>query len=175
MRAAFPNATEQSPTRPVTPFPVTASKSDIFPSVIPRSCAPSRTASANGCSDPRSNAAASASTSSPDLSDREMTSVNFGRPSVRVPVLSTIRVSTLAMRSRASASLIKTPACAPRPAAVVIEIGVARPRAQGQAIIRTETAEAMAKTIAGLGPANSQARKVTMATPTTAGTNISDT
>ena len=58
-----------------------------------------------------------------------MVSVSFGLPMVSVPVLSTISVSTPAMRSSASASLISTPACAPRPAAVVIEIGVASPSA----------------------------------------------
>ena len=41
----------------------------------------------------------------------------------------------------ASAFLIKTPACAPRPVAVIIDMGVASPKAQGQAIISTATAE----------------------------------
>ena len=58
----------------------------------------------------------------------------------------------LANRSSASASLISTPACAPRPVAVMIDIGVARPSAQGQAMISTETAETMAKTMRGSGP-----------------------
>ena len=71
-------------------------------------------------------------------------SVSFGLPSVSVPVLSTISVSTLAKRSSASASLTSTPACAPRPVAVMIDIGVASPSAQGQAMISTETAETMA-------------------------------
>ena len=42
--------------------------------------------------------------------------------------------------SSASASRTSTPACAPRPVAVMIDIGVARPSAQGQAMISTEIA-----------------------------------
>ena len=79
------------------------------------------------------------------------------------------------MRSSASASLIRTPACAPRPAAVVIEIGVARPSAQGQAMISTDTAAATAKTRAGSGPQTSQAAKDRIAIRTTVGTNTEDT
>ena len=51
----------------------------------------------------------------------------FGLPSVSVPVLSTTSVSTFSMRSSASAFLISTPACAPRPTPTMIDIGVARP------------------------------------------------
>jgi len=94
---------------------------------------------------------------------------------VSVPVLSTMSVSTAAIRSRASASLISTPACAPRPAAVVIEIGVASPSAQGQAIISTETAEAMAKTSAGSGPKIIHTTKAKTATATTVGTKTDET
>ena len=61
----------------------------------------------------------------------------FGLPSVSVPVLSTTSVSTFSMRSSASAFLISTPACAPRPTPTMIDIGVARPSAQGQAMIST--------------------------------------
>ena len=64
----------------------------------------------------------------------------FGLPSVSVPVLSTTSVSTFSMRSSASAFLISTPACAPRPTPTMIDIGVASPSAQGQAMISTVTA-----------------------------------
>ena len=84
-------------------------------------------------------------------------------------------VSTRAIRSSASASLIKTPACAPRPAAVVIEIGVARPNAQGQAIISTETAAVIANASAGSGPNMSQTMNDVTAMRTTVGTNTDDT
>ncbi len=66
--------------------------------------------------------------------------VTAGRPSVRVPVLSNTRVSIFSKRSRASAFLISTPAWAPRPTPTMIDMGVARPSAQGQAMISTETA-----------------------------------
>ena len=64
----------------------------------------------------------------------------LGLPSVNVPVLSSTSVSTLSMRSSASAFLISTPSCAPRPTPTMIDIGVARPSAQGQAMISTVTA-----------------------------------
>ena len=69
-----------------------------------------------------------------------MIAVTFGLPSVSVPVLSTTSVSTFSIRSSASAFLISTPACAPRPVPTMIDIGVARPSAHGQAMISTDTA-----------------------------------
>ncbi|CZR21529.1 Uncharacterised protein [Legionella pneumophila] len=66
--------------------------------------------------------------------------VNLGRPSVRVPVLSTTNVLTFSMRSKLSAFLIKTPFWAPFPTPTMMDMGVAKPRAQGQAIISTDTA-----------------------------------
>ncbi len=68
------------------------------------------------------------------------TATTFGLPSVSVPVLSTTSVSTFSMRSSASAFLISTPAWAPRPTPTMIDIGVASPSAQGQAMISTDTA-----------------------------------
>ena len=64
----------------------------------------------------------------------------FGFPSVSVPVLSTTSVSTFSSRSSAAASLKRTPAAAPRPIATMTDIGVARPSAHGQAMMRTATA-----------------------------------
>ncbi len=66
--------------------------------------------------------------------------VTCGRPTVSVPVLSTTSVSTFSSRSSASAFLISTPASAPRPMPTMIDIGVARPSAHGQAMISTVTA-----------------------------------
>ena len=66
--------------------------------------------------------------------------VSRGLPSVSVPVLSTTMVSTAAKRSSASALRMRRPAAAPRPVATMIEIGVASPSAQGQAMMRTLTA-----------------------------------
>ena len=63
-----------------------------------------------------------------------------GLPSVKVPVLSITSVSTFSIRSSASAFLISTPSPAPLPTPTMIDIGVAKPSAQGQAMISTETA-----------------------------------
>ena len=53
----------------------------------------------------------------------------------------------------------------------MIDIGVARPRAQGQAMISTEIAARSAWASAGGGPKAAQARKASPATAMTAGTN----
>ncbi len=110
------------------------------PSVTPRASAPRTIASASGCSEPRSSVAASRSTSASSCPASGSTATSSGLPTVSVPVLSRISVSTLAKVSSASAFLISTPACAPRPVAVMIDIGVASPSAQGQAMISTEIA-----------------------------------
>ena len=65
---------------------------------------------------------------------------SLGFPSVNVPVLSNTRVSTFPSTSSASAFRTKTPAIAPRPVPTMIDIGVASPNAQGQAMINTATA-----------------------------------
>jgi hypothetical protein len=62
-----------------------------------------------------------------------------GLPAVSVPVLSRASVSICASRSSASAFFTSTPAPAPRPVPTMIDIGVARPNAQGQAMISTAT------------------------------------
>ena len=141
---ALPRATDWPSTTPLTPMPVTASKSVASARDTPRSSAPATMASASGCSEPRSRLAARRNTSASSCPSSGSTATSFGLPSVRVPVLSTISVSTLAKPSSASAFLISTPACAPRPVAVMIDIGVASPSAQGQAMISTATAETSA-------------------------------
>ena len=65
---------------------------------------------------------------------------NTGRPSVSVPVLSTINVSICRSVSSASASRNSTPLVAARPLATITDIGVASPSAQGHAMISTATA-----------------------------------
>ena len=82
-----------------------------------------------------------------------------GLPSVSVPVLSTTSVSTFSMRSSASAFLISTPACAPRPTPTMIDIGVASPSAQGQAMISTDDGRDQRVGEARLRPADAQATK----------------
>ena len=60
-----------------------------------------------------------------------------GLPSVSVPVLSRTTALTEPSRSSASALRNRTPFSAPLPVPTMIEVGVARPSAQGQAMIST--------------------------------------
>ena len=92
-----------------------------------------------------------------------------------VPVLSSTTVSTSRSRSSASALRNSTPACAPRPIATVMDMGVARPSAQGQAMISVLTATTMACASRGSGPKIIQAIAASTATLTTAGTNQPET
>jgi hypothetical protein len=57
----------------------------------------------------------------------------------------------------------------------MIDIGVANPKAQGQAMINTVTAATMAYDSAGDGPRISQTMKLIAATSMTVGTNQADT
>ena len=95
----------------------------------------------------------------------------FGLPSVSVPVLSITSVSMRSNRSSASASRIRMPECAPRPMPTMIDIGVARPSAQGQAMISTVTAATSANVKRGSGPNVIQAANASSAAAITAGTN----
>ena len=63
-----------------------------------------------------------------------------GFPSVMVPVLSIMIISIEFIFSSDSAFLISIPDCAPLPTPTITDIGVARPRAQGQAMISTAMA-----------------------------------
>ena len=96
-------------------------------------------------------------------------------PRSSVPVLSTTSVSTFSNRSSASAFLISTPDCAPRPTPTMIDIGVASPSAHGQAMMSTDTAATRAKAKRGSGPKIAQAMKASAATAMTSGTNQPDT
>ena len=78
-------------------------------------------------------------------SDNNWISFRLGLPSVNVPVLSITKVLTLLNASIASASLNSTPFCAARPVVAITDMGVAKPKAQGQAIISTATAHISAK------------------------------
>ncbi len=66
---------------------------------------------------------------------------------------------------------MRTPAWAPRPTPTMIDIGVARPSAHGQAMISTATAATMAKVKRGSGPNTAQAMNAITAASITAGTN----
>ncbi len=66
---------------------------------------------------------------------------------------------------------MRMPFCAPLPVPTMIDIGVASPSAQGQAMISTATAFTIAYAIAGCGPTLPQTMNVITAVITTAGTN----
>src|SRR5699024_8918112 len=94
-------------------------------------------------------------------------------PVVTVPVLSNTMVSTLRVDSNTSGPLMSTPIWAPRPVPTSSAVGVARPRAQGQAMISTATV-AVNAALTG-NPAPSQAPQVTTATAMATCTNTDDT
>ncbi len=99
-----------------------------------------------------------------------------GRPWVMVPVLSrTTAVSRRAVSS-ASPSPMRMPSSAALPVPTMTAVGVARPRAQGQAMIRTATVVPMARTSrSASGPKAIQPMKVASAASRTAGTNQAET
>ena len=102
-----------------------------------------------------------------------MTSRTCMRPVVTVPVLSSTIVSTRRVDSSTSGPLIRMPSCAPRPVPTSSAVGVARPSAQGQAMISTATAVVIAK--AALAPPPSQKPSVATARAMTIGTKIAET
>ena len=91
-----------------------------------------------------------------------------------VPVLSSTMVSSLCAVSRASAERIRMPAPAPLPVPTMIDSGVARPSAHGQAMISTDTADTSAKVSAGAGPTTNHTANVAMAIAMTTGTKYAE-
>lgn len=94
------------------------------------------------------------------------------RPVVTVPVLSRTTVSILRAVSRTSGPLMRMPSCAPRPVPAMRAVGVASPRAQGQAMISTATAavnEAVTSSVA-----SSWATSVPRAISSTTGTKTAE-
>ena len=87
-----------------------------------------------------------------------------------MPVLSKITVFILLAISREAASLIKIPREAALPEETIIAMGVASPKAQGQAIIKTATKLMRANVKAGFGPKMNQIIKLRTAMINTAGT-----
>src|SRR3546814_3826819 len=84
-------------------------------------------------------------------------------------------VSSLWSVSIASAERMRMPGVAPLPVPTMIDSGVARPRAHGQAMMRTATAATSAIVRAGAGPATNQMTKVQVAITMTAGTHQLET
>ena len=66
--------------------------------------------------------------------------LTFSLPKVKVPVLSKATQLTFPIFSKASPDFIKTPCLEACPTAAIIEVGVARARAQGQNTTKTVTA-----------------------------------
>ena len=81
-------------------------------------------------------------------------------PSVSVPVLSKMTVSMRRAVSSASPPRMRMPASAPRPVPTMIAVGVARPMAQGQAMMSTVMALTSAYVRRGSGPTTSQTANV---------------
>ena len=153
---AVPTRTVRPSTSAVTPPPATAVKpvTTIGSTSIPSAPACRTMAEANGCSLPRSAAAASRSSAwrASGPGSVASTTLTSARPRVSVPVLSSTTSVTVAARSTAAASRRRMPASAPRPAPTIRAVGVARPMAHGQAMIRTPIALASATGRRGSGP-----------------------
>ena len=165
--AVLPSARRCPATRPRTPIPLDDSNLSGFMSARPRLSASATIACASGCSLPWSMLAAIVNTCSSVNPGAVTIRSNAGRPSVRVPVLSTTRVSTLHIDSMAAASRNSMPCVAARPVAAMIDIGVASPSAHGQAMINTDTALTKPSTQPGSGPKMPQPNKVSSAMPIT--------
>jgi len=75
-----------------------------------------------------------------------MMSRTIGEPAVKVPVLSKTTIVMFLIRSRISPPFIRTPKPAAMPVPTITAVGVARPRAQGQAITRVDMPKLKANT-----------------------------
>ena len=175
IKRRLPINTRAPATSASMPWPGRASKTPWSTSSRPAALARSTIASPSGCSDPRSAEAASVTSRSSVIADAvgaTTTSVTAGRPVVSVPVLSSTIACSLCARSSASPERMRMPFSAPLPVPTMMAVGVARPMAQGQAMMSTETKASMASVKAGDGPNTSQTTKVTAATPNTTGTKM---
>ena len=123
---------------PLTPRPARLSKPDTSSSLIFSSAAFSRMALAKGWLDNFSKLAAICKIS-------PVTFVTLGFPSVNVPVLSIITTWTFPTCSNVGASLIRILCLAPSPVPTATAVGVARPKASGQAMTTAEMAKDKAR------------------------------
>ena len=169
--ARRPTRTSTGPMRALTPRP--GRLSNPVTTTGSASAAPRTMAAAMGCSDRASRAAAQPRAWARSTPAPTATSTSSMRASVNVPVLSTTAMSTCSARSRISPPLMMTPSWAPRPVPTMIAVGVANPRAQGQAMMSTATA-AVKASVAGW-PVASHATNVPRAMTSTAGTNTAAT
>ena len=91
-----------------------------------------------------------------------------------VPVLSKIMAVTFDAVCNASPLRISTPASAALPTPTITDMGVAKPSAQGQAMISTVVAETIAKATLGSGPKFSQINALNTAIIITVGTKYAE-
>ena len=134
-----PTRTSAPSTLPRTPRPRAFWNSVTGTGGPSRSAAAWVMALATGCSLACSTAPALANTASGSAANAA-TSITVIRPVVMVPVLSSTTVSTLRVLSRTSGPRMMIPICAPRPVPTSSAVGVASPKAHGQAMMRTATA-----------------------------------
>ncbi|MPM67994.1 hypothetical protein SDC9_114920 [bioreactor metagenome] len=172
-RVRRPTRTVRPSTVPRTPRPARLVKPSTSDSGPTRSSAPRATARAIGCSEAASTAPPRRSTSSTVVPSAAYASIRVIVPVVTVPVLSSTIVSTLRVDSRTSGPLIRMPSWAPRPVPTSRAVGVARPRAQGQATMSTATA-AVKAAVSGK-PRAIQVARVARATTMTIGTKTPET
>ncbi len=170
MYRSAPISTGRPSTSARTPMPVRLSKPAACGRSRPSSSAAATMARPKGCSDFASTAAICARTCRRSNPSATVRSVSRGAPSVSVPVLSKATTRTSDSACKASPLRNSTPISAPRPVPTMIEVGVASPIAQGQAMISTATAFTSPKVSAGSGPKASQTPKVRTASAITAGT-----
>ena len=109
----------------------------VFTNLIPFSFAFLTIASANGCCEFFSTLAVNFSSSFSSIPIL-IISVTSGLPLVKVPVLSNNIVFKFLDVSSTSLFLIRIPSSAPRPTPTVTAVGIARPRAHGQAMTSIE-------------------------------------
>ena len=133
----LPSKTDSPSIVASTPCPAIAAKLSTCRKLICFSLAAVTIASASGCSEPCSRLAPHCNSFSSDQSSSVTREVTLGLPSVTVPVLSRTIVSSLPACCNASPLRINMPNSAALPTATMMEIGVAKPSAHGQAIIRT--------------------------------------
>ena len=130
---------------PLIPMPGRALLSVGVMGFKPLCLAASNSAFARGCSLPSCKPAALARMSSTAYeSPKGIISSSLGLPIVRVPVLSKATMFKRCANSNTCGSLMRIPKRAATPVPAMMAAGVARPRAHGHAITRTETARNMA-------------------------------
>ncbi len=175
-RRRLPSNTSRPSILARTPYPASASKASTTRERSSFcSCAAATIAAARGCSDPISISAAIWSRCVSSHPGIGINVVTVGRPAVTVPVLSSTTQSSCPTRCSASPLRIKIPNSAALPTATIIDIGVANPSAQGQAIINTVIVVTKTNADFGSGPKLNQTMKVITAMTSTTGTKIAAT